>query len=244
MRRLLLLGFIALPAALGLAACDGSSPIASPMAPTTDAPPAPTPPATPPPPATTRYSVTFEATWNRNDHPTDFPGNPHFSPLIGGTHNDTVRFWNVGVLATEGIRRMSEEGLTSPLDMEIMTAIGQGSAQHLLRGSGIGRSPGSTSIEFDISRDYPLVTLVSMIAPSPDWFTGVSGLPLFRDGNWVAELRVELFPHDAGTDGGTTYDAPNDPLRVNVPVAPITGRPFVNNGAVAPVGVFTFRRLQ
>jgi serine/threonine protein kinase len=36
------------------------------------------------------------------------------------------------------------------------------------------------------------VTLVSMVAPSPDWFVGVGGLPLLQDGQWVDELVVPL----------------------------------------------------
>ena len=48
------------------------------------------------PASTVRYEVTFDAQWNATSHPHDFPSNPHFSSLIGGTHNDSVRFWEVG----------------------------------------------------------------------------------------------------------------------------------------------------
>ena len=81
----------------------------------------------------------------------------------------------------------------------------------LLSGDGIPRSPSSVSLDFAIRRDYTLVTLVSMVAPSPDWFTGVSALSLLEGGQWVEELTVELFAYDAGTDSGTTYNSANDP---------------------------------
>ena len=42
---------------------------------------------------TTQYEVVFEATWSQATHPIDFPPNPHFSGLIGGTHSDQVSFW-------------------------------------------------------------------------------------------------------------------------------------------------------
>ena len=48
----------------------------------------------------------------------------------------------------------------------------------LLSGDNLRGSPGSTQFEFEVSRDYPLVTLVTMVAPSPDWFVGVSALSL------------------------------------------------------------------
>ena len=47
---------------------------------------------------TTEYRVTFTAAWSAETHPEDFPGFPHFSPLIGGTHDEGVTFWEVGGL--------------------------------------------------------------------------------------------------------------------------------------------------
>ena len=43
------------------------------------------------------YRVVFESTWSPTTHPdTGFPGNPHFSPLIGGVHDANVSFWTSG----------------------------------------------------------------------------------------------------------------------------------------------------
>ena len=80
-----------------------------------------------------------------------------------------------------------------------------GTAEHLLAGGNLRGSPGSTQLEFEVSRDYPLVTLVTMVAPSPDWFVGVSALALFENGDWVREKEVALVPWDAGTDSGVTF---------------------------------------
>ena len=43
--------------------------------------------------STADYTVSFEAIWSSGTHPTNFPPNPHFSPLIGATHNASVVFW-------------------------------------------------------------------------------------------------------------------------------------------------------
>src|SRR6185503_15666598 len=164
--------FLALPVlAVALAGCGASSPAGPTMA-TAPATPAPATPAA----ATARYRVTFDASWSAQSHPTDIPRNPHFSRLIGGTHRATVKFWEAGSLASEGIRLMAEQGRTSPLDTEVEAAIAGGHAQRVLVGDGIDRSPDRIVLDFEISRDFPLVTLVSMLAPSPDWFVGVSGL--------------------------------------------------------------------
>ena len=227
-----------LGAAVLTAACGGGS---DPAGPTPVGPaPAPTPAAT----ATARYSVTFQALWSGATHPEDFPPNPHFSPLVGATHSSRVRFWEAGAIASRGIEDMSELGATTPLDNEIRAAIAQGTAQNLMLGSGINPSPGSTSLEFGISRDFPLVTLVSMVAPSPDWFTGVHDMSLIESGDWVRERVVTLFPYDAGTDSGVTYNSPDLDTQPREPIRRIEGRPLALNGAVAPVGTFTFRRLD
>jgi hypothetical protein len=93
-RSVLVAGFLVLLAA----GCGKSSPVA------------PTPPVTTPPSPTAapaaRYRVTFDASWSAQSHPNDIPRNPHFSRLIGGTHRATVKFWEAGALASEGIRLM------------------------------------------------------------------------------------------------------------------------------------------
>jgi len=193
--------------------------------------------------ATTRYLVTFEATWSRELHPSDFPADPHFSRLIGGTHSDRVNFWREGALATSGIQDMAERGATSPFDTEIEAAIARGSAHGLIRGGGVGRSPGSTGVDFEISRDHPRVTLVTMVAPSPDWFAGVHDLDLIENGDWVANKSVDLYPYDAGTDDGESFSSPDAASMPHVPIRRIDGFPFASNGSVAPIGRFVFRRL-
>ena len=188
---------------------------------------------------TAEYKVRFQATWNAGSHPVGFPSNPHFSRLVGGVHDGSVKFWEPGEIASDGIEEMAERGRVSPLDLEVQAAIATGAAAQVLLGEGVDRSPGSTSITLTVSRDHPQVTLVTMLAPSPDWFVGVSGLSLFESGNWVEQKVVTLYTYDAGTDSGVTYTSANADT---VPPAPIhiaaTG-PFANG---SPVGTFTFVR--
>jgi len=246
--------FRVLLVAIGLlalaAGCNSSSGPMAPSAPSGQSdtpPPAPTPPPVPPPepaPAEARYRVTFESVWSAGSHPTDFPEAAHYSGLIGGTHTDGISFWQVGALASEGIRMMAERGRKTPLDTEVMAAITAGSAEFLLSGPDLATSPGSTSMEFDISQPFPLVTLVTMVAPSPDWFAGVTALPLFVDGQWLDEHVVELFPHDAGTDSGTSYESADDATDPRVPIARLEGYPVAVGGSVAPFGTFTFSLIE
>jgi hypothetical protein len=193
---------------------------------------------------TARYQVTFDATWSVQSHPRDFPPNPHFSPLVGGTHSARENFWEPGRIASDGIEAMAERGNPSLLADEIRAAVGRGNAEFVLRGDPLALSPGSVGLEFAISDRFPLVTLVTMVAPSPDWFVGVHDLPLLEDGAWVEELRVVLFAYDAGTDSGGTYVAPDLDTRPRQPIGLIDGPPLRLGGRVAELGAFTFKRLE
>jgi len=231
---------LSLAALAALSACGGGD---SSLAGPSPALPAPTPVPTPTA-VTARYSVTFESAWSRATHPTDYPSSAHFSRLVGGTHSSRVRFWTPGGTASPGIKDMAERGRTSPLDAEVQAAIAAGTAYSLIIGGAIDRLPGDAAAEFEIGREHPLVSLVSMVAPSPDWFVGVDSLSLVEGGDWVAEKLVTLFPWDAGTDGGPTYAAPDQPSQPRQAIRLLEGYPVAEAGVVAPFGSFRFRRVD
>ena len=191
-------------------------------------------------PQTTTYTVAFDATWSAVTHPTSFPPGPHFSGLIGGTHSLEAVFWEPGTLASPGIKAMAEGGSKAPLDSEVGLAIVRGTADTLLSGGGIGLSPGRVELTFEIDVDFPLVTFVSMIAPSPDWFVGVGGLALLQDAAWVESLVIELHAYDAGTDSGQDYTSANEAADPPIPISLLTAGPF---DADTPLGTFSFTRF-
>ena len=121
-------------------------------------------------------------------------------------------------------------------------AISAGTAPALILGGRIQLSPASVAVELEVHQSHPLLTLVSMVAPSPDWFVGVAGLPLFTAGQWVDALVVDLRPWDAGTDGGRSYESPDAPLSRREPIARLTTPPVAVNGAVTPMARFTITR--
>ncbi len=89
-----------------------------------------------------------------------------------------------------------------------------------------------------------IVSVVTMIAPSPDWFVGVSALPMLQDGVWVDEVVVELWPYDAGTDSGESYASGNSATNPAEAVYEIDGSPLAVGGAVPALGTFTFSRVE
>jgi hypothetical protein len=170
--------------------------------------------------------------------------NPHFSGLIGAAHSPDVRLWEMGALASPGVKNMAEMGGKSPLNAEINTLIEAGDACVQISGGGIGTSPGTVAVTLGVTEKCSEVSAVSMIAPSPDWFIGASGLSLIEDGGWVDEKVVELFPYDAGTDSGDTYTSPDLPTEGPEPIYAIETEPLLVDGVIPPLGTFPFTRLD
>ena len=197
--------------------------------------PAPTVAPTITPPAEAQYMLTFEAAWSRETHPDDFPPNPHFSGLIGATHSPAAHVWQEGGAATAGIQSMAETGRKSPLDSEIDSLIGSGSACTQISAGGVNVSPGTATVAFTASLDCPLVSVVTMIAPSPDWFVGVADLDLLGPGEWIDQHVVELLPYDAGTDSGISYTSPDETTDSPEMIHRIETGPFVIDGQVPPL---------
>lgn len=161
---------------------------------------------------TVSYTLTFKQTWNKTDFPTNFPGNPHFSPLVGATHNSQVVIWRPagkgGAKTTDGLKIVAETGSTAKFFSEL-TAAKQtdGHIDSVFARSGGAVSPGTQTQTIKLSTQFPLVSAVSMIAPSPDWFVGIRDLNLYPNGKWLDEVTVNLRLYDADTDLGQTFTA-------------------------------------
>ena len=160
-------------------------------------------------PSSARYTITFRGDWTTDVTPEGRPGGAHFSPLIGGVHNAGVTFLVSGEAASAGIESMAEVGQTAQLRSEVNTAIDASPATALAVISPSGNiSPTGlkTVSNVELTTEFPRVTLTTMIAPSHDWFVGVSGLPLLdAQGDWLTWLRVFLYPWDAGTEEGDDF---------------------------------------
>lgn len=160
------------------------------------------------------YSVVFESSWSQTTHPHssgDLPTNAHWSKLVGATHNDQVSFWEINGIATQGIEDVAELGSTTAFFDEINTAIVANNANNLLEGPNLGTAAGEMVISnIETTSDYPLLTLVSMIAPSPDWMIAVNNIQLMDPfGAWQESIVLDLYPIDAGTDSGIDYTSAN-----------------------------------
>ena len=225
MRNRLLLALLVGIGSAGWAGCDDGED--APVAPTTSVPATPVEPAEQCP-ASTTYGVTFRATWDATSHGDSppFPSGAHFSRVAGTTHVEEASFWSSGGIATTGIEIMAETGAVDALCDEVQAEVGSGRAGGCIRGQeGSFSSPGTVTLSFEADEDFTFLTLVSMIAPSPDWFVGVDGISLREGECWVPRTEMDLVGYDAGTDGGATFTAPNADVTPHEPIGPIQALP-------------------
>lgn len=188
------------------------------------------------------YEFRIDLTWTAQTHPTAFPPNGHVSPPVGASHDASVHFWRDGEIASDAVEDVAERGRTVKMRDLIADAMASGQALDLIFQNGINPSPGSRSQLFRASDAAPLVTVITMLAPSPDWIVGVDSLPLRDGAHWVEEVVIDLRAWDAGTDSGTTFTAINEDTDPREPIRSIAGEPpFAGTG---PLGTmrFTFVR--
>ncbi|XP_023955115.2 spondin-2-like [Bicyclus anynana] len=192
-----------------------------------------------------QYLLTFEGIWSCHTHPLLFPkhelaASPHFSDVVGASHNKNYNVFKVYSDASEALKMLAEQGNTTKLEMEMINLVGV-SVRTVIKASGQPRPNMVTHSIFRVSREHHLVSLVTAIIPSPDWFLGVSNMELceVNTNKWATNLTLNLYPLDAGTDSGIKFDSPNEDT---MPPKPISSA--VINKSVSKEQFKPFARLH
>ncbi len=169
------------------------------------------------------YSIRILGSWDRGVTPEGVPSGDHFTTFVGGIHNDQVTFLQDGQTASSGVESMAEVGGTSRLQSEVNAQKPNADRAVTFGAPSVTGTRTHTGVTF--TSDHPRITLTSMIAPSPDWFVGVSGRSLLNSsGNWLDSLTVNLYPWDAGTENGSQFSLSNPPTNPRGVITSIRGR--------------------
>ncbi|MCY4284325.1 MAG: spondin domain-containing protein [Thiotrichales bacterium] len=182
------------------------------------------------------YRMTFTGLWTADDiTDSSLPGTAHFTQVVGAKHNASTTLWRIGDRASAGVENVAEDGITRRLLSEIGSNPNTDGA--ILAGTSSISPTHTVSTTFTVNKSHPLVSVLSMVAPSPDWFVGVRDLPLYENGRWRDRVSVDLYPYDAGTEDGDGWSLSNPDTTPRGSITSIrsTGR-FLNN----PLARLTF----
>ncbi|MCR9206384.1 MAG: spondin domain-containing protein [Halobacteriovoraceae bacterium] len=165
------------------------------------------------------YEVTLKVQFEKqNFNNKKFPRNPHFSPLVITTHSPAFDLFKQGTLATQGVVNVAETGSPVVLNQELDEQIMMGTSFERTQTGGLsGTDEVKTTIT--VTKDFPLISAITMIAPSPDWIVGISGLSLLKGDTFIKQLEIPLYAIDAGSDNGKYYESSNSETTPRAPIS-------------------------
>jgi len=170
--------------------------------------------------------------WTEANYPVGWPGDDaHWSPLVGATFADLDAFWGRAAAAPGSSTRVAEalprrasrpssrlgKGTASPgvkLVAEtgdpatLQSELDDGKYLDVATHAGPVFAADEFKMEIMLEADamHDQLGLISMIAPSPDWFTGVSSVDLcdYSTGEWMDEFSMMLKAYRAAREVPTS----------------------------------------
>lgn len=191
-----------------------------------------------------RFELTADITWSAETAPLDFPKEAHMSGLSGATHNTRYVLFRDGHTASSGLELVAENGRATTLKAEFAEAARRGRLGAMIEGPKLARAPGRISTAFTATKAHPLLSFVTMIAPSPDWFTGAADIALMADGRWIEEAEFVLWAWDCGTDSGQTYTTPDQDTQPQQSIRLLASPHFLRANGLVAVGTAKLRRVR
>lgn len=174
------------------------------------------------------YRVIFEPNFTTQFHPNDYPDDAAFIKPIIVAHSASTSIYSVGSSASPGLKLYAEDGDSSTLFTEHTGGEDNVNPIVLLQGTDNVGPTESKTYTITITPSTTLISFVTKISPSPDWFLGVNSVNLVTSDNTLLEsTSFELYAIDAGTDAGATYESANDPVTESIKVR--TGQPLSDN---------------
>ena len=129
---------------------------------------------------------------------------------------------------------------------EVMMMRNPGFVSNVYKTGRVDAPGGYTSKEIMVKNMSSMVSLITMIAPSPDWFVGVDSYDLCGMNGWKEKVTMDLLPWDAGTGNGQTYSSKtSDTMPVDVIMRIMQGsNSEIGAHANVAFATVTFTRLE
>ncbi|CAH2054338.1 unnamed protein product, partial [Iphiclides podalirius] len=161
-----------------------------------------------------RYEVVFKGRWSRLTHPRHYPSKPDengFSHMVGASHGFDFTLWQHGTPASPGLKALAEDANISIMERDIINNMSQtGGTRTLIRGRRRHHPEMSEPSHalFRADSIHHMFSIAVAMKPSPDWFLGASRFELCTPLGWLKEHEMPLYPWDAGTMDGVSYESP------------------------------------
>jgi hypothetical protein len=154
-----------------------------------------------------KFKIIFSTNWGTpgTENNINFPTkqkngeDSHTGNMCLITHNDKYSAFKLGDYANQGIIESSEYGKNDSLITEIINEKQNCFSYYT---APVLNTPGKAIFDITINPQYPYISFVTMIAPSSNWFTGISSVNLT---NVIEPIRIPTYAYDAGADYGTEF---------------------------------------
>lgn len=190
------------------------------------------------------YKVELTIDWSANLAPFEFPDDAHLSSWIGLTHGNRFRLFEDGATASSGLELVAENGRSGILKAQFDELKRRQRIGSIVEADEIESVPGRVSTTFSTTKDHPLLSVITMLAPSPDWFTGVSAVRLNSNDEWEDVIEMPLWVWDAGTDSGVTFVSKNADTQPRESIRLLSTEHFLNGNGLVRIGTISLERLR
>jgi len=156
------------------------------------------------------YKVSQTSEYWVSNYGTALPADPHYSGMVLAMHTAQYTMKAVNMAATAGVQSIAETGNSTTLQNEITASSAAMGSTKVPPTNLTGQATklGFADFMMEADSNFPHVSLMTMIAPSPDWFAFGSAM-LFENGAFQTKA-IDVYAYDAGTDSGTSYTSANN----------------------------------
>jgi len=182
------------------------------------------------------YTCTLFNEWSGANHPIEYAsvsGSAHWTPPVLVAHSKFADLWSPGDFASAGIEGVAETGSTATLESELDVLKTFGLVGDVVIGENQfnGSDPPQLFDQITLTPSHPYFSTISMMGPSPDWFTGIDSFsPRGPGGYWLRYFEIATYPFDAGTEQGTTYSINNAAESPHGPIYQLTSDTVPESG--------------
>lgn len=182
-----------------------------------------------------KFVVTIRTNWGKpgTENIINYPKPPqeeapHTGNMFLAIHNGNYNPFKLGEYASKGVAESSMFGTNDTLISDEISKNRKNYYKYYT--APVLQTPGEYTFTVTANDKFPLMSFVTMVAPSPDWFTGISSVNLM---NIKRSKTIPIYAYDAGTDYGTKFVTfPKHPRGKNT--KPIS---YLTSGEMFPKGI-------